>query len=126
MTAIVERSRVRLSDKDVYVKVTAGMKPKETAVNLGIAMSIVSSVYKKGIPTDTVFIGEVGLTGEIKTVPYIESRIKELDRLGFKVAYIPKRNLREPANTKNLKVIEVDKLEDFIEKIFPMKEFGEG
>lgn len=126
MTAIVERSRVRLSDKDVYVKVTAGMKPKETSVNLGIAMSIVSSVYKKGIPTDTVFIGEVGLTGEIKSVPYMETRIKELDRLGFKKAYIPKGNLREPVRTTNLKVVEVAKLDDVIEKIYPIKDFGEG
>lgn len=126
MTAIVERSGVRLNDKDVYVKVSAGMKPKETSVNLGIAMSIVSSVYKKGISTDTVFIGEVGLTGEIKAVPYVETRIKELDRLGFKKAYIPKGNLREPVKTNKLKVIEVNRLDDVIEKLFPAKDHGDG
>jgi len=126
MTAIVERSGVRLNDKDVYVKVSAGMKPKETSVNLGIAMSIVSSVYKKGIPTDTVFIGEVGLTGEVKSVPYLETRIKELDRLGFKVVYVPRGNLKESVKTKDLKVIEIKKLDDLVEKLFPVKEYNEA
>lgn len=121
MTAIVERSGVRLSDKDVYVKFVAGMKPKETSVNLGIAMSIVSSVHKMGIPTDTVFIGEVGLTGEIKNVPYLETRIKELDRLGFHIVYIPKGNLREPIPTKNLKVMEVGTLNEAISSVFSAK-----
>lgn len=108
MTAILEkRGGLTTSEKDVYAKVVSGMKLQETSVNLAIIMSMVSSILNKGIPTDTVFVGEVGLTGEIKTVPYLESRIKEVDRLGFKRMFIPKNNLRSTLTPKNVKLIEV-------------------
>ncbi|MNI50156.1 hypothetical protein D3C73_1048010 [compost metagenome] len=119
LTAILEkRGGLQTSDKDVYVKVVAGMKLQETAVNLGVVMSMVSSYYNKGIPTETVFIGEVGLTGEIKTVPHLESRVKELDRLGFLQVYVPKGNLRSPIQTKKIKVIEIATLDEVIRKLY--------
>jgi len=116
-----KRAGLRVSDKDVYVKIVAGLKPKETAINLGVMMSIVSSVYGKGIMTDTVFIGEVGLTGEIKTVPFIESRIKELDRLGFKKVYVPKDNIKIPLTTKQIEIIEVSTLDETITHVYGKK-----
>jgi DNA repair protein RadA/Sms len=119
LTAILEkRGGLQTSDKDVYVKVVAGMKLQETAVNLGVVMSMVSSIYNKGIPTDTVFIGEVGLTGEIKTVPHVESRIKELDRLGFKQVLVPKGNLRSPIKVHKLKVTEIGTLDEAIRLVY--------
>ena len=115
---IEKRGGISLSSRDVYVKVVAGLRPQETAVNLGVVMSIVSSCYGKGIETDTVFIGEVGLTGEIKTVPYLEARLKELDRLGFKLCYVPKNNLRQMPDLKQLKVIEVKTLDETISAVY--------
>lgn len=119
LTAILEkRGGLVTGDKDVYVKVAAGLKLQETAVNLGIIMSMVSSIYNKGLPTDTVFVGEVGLTGEIKPVPHIESRIKEVDRLGFQKIVIPKGNIRIPIQTKQLEIIEVGTLDETISLIY--------
>ena len=56
---------------------------KEQAANLAVLMSIVSSVKNRPIPPDWAFIADVGLTGELKRVPAMESRLKELDRLGY-------------------------------------------
>lgn len=113
-----KRGGIPLSDKDVYVKISGGLKLSEPATNLGVAVSIVSSVYNRGIPTDTVFVGDVGLTGEIKHVPYIESRIKELERLGFRRLFLPKGNLHQPIPTKHLNLIEVATLDEVIQKLY--------
>ena len=82
-------------------------------------MSIASSELNHGISTDTVFIGELGLTGELKKVPSLEQRLKEVDRMGFKKAYIPmnclKTGVRYP---EYLKVIPCKKLTDVIQKEF--------
>lgn len=119
LTAILEkRAGLTIGDKDVYVKVVGGLKLQETAVNLGVIMSIVSSLYNRGIPNDVVFIGEVGLTGEVKTVPSVETRIKEIDRLGFKKIFIPHGNLRKSLDLKNAKVIEVKSVNEAIKNIY--------
>ena len=75
-------------------------------------------VYKKGIATDTVFIGEVGLTGELKSVPSLESRVRELDRLGFKRVFVPSGNLKSPLTLKNIEVIEVSSLDETIKAVY--------
>ncbi len=86
VSIIEQRGGIRFYDKNVVIKTTGGIKLKEQASNLAVLMSIVSSVKHKGIPNDTVFISDVGLTGELKRVPSLEARIKELDRMGFSKA----------------------------------------
>ena len=81
-------------------------------------MSIVSSVYNKGIPNDIVFIAEVGLTGELKRVPSMEGRIKELDRMGFSRVYIPKGGLRGSGKFENIEIIELRTLQEVINHVF--------
>ncbi|MDF2880219.1 MAG: radA [Clostridiaceae bacterium] len=107
-------------DKNVSVMVTGGLKLSEPAVNLGVIMSMVSSYYKKPIPNNTVFIGEVGLTGELKIIPNCESRVKELSRLGFASVVIPKGNLKEKLNA-DIKIIEAKTLNDVIVSMFGNK-----
>ena len=67
----------------------------EPSVNLAIMMSIASSLLKKPIDDKTVFIAEVGLTGELKKVPQIKQRIKELERLGYKKCFVAKNSVDE-------------------------------
>ena len=67
------------------------MSPQPT---LGIAMTIASSFKEKAISPDTIFIGEVGLGGEVRSVNQIEIRLKEAQRLGFKKAVMPKDNAK--------------------------------
>jgi len=88
--AVLEKKlNFNFSTYDVFVNVGGGFKITETASDLPVAISCVSSL--KDIPPceDTVFIGEIALTGEIRPVSQINSRIKECARLGFKKAIIP-------------------------------------
>ena len=122
LTAILEkRAGISVSDKDVYVKVVGGLRLQETTVNLGVIMSIVSSIYGKGISNDIVFLGEVGLTGELKAVPSIETRLKEIDRLGFKKIVIPKGNLKKPVSLSNATIFEMPSIHEVIKMIYGEK-----
>lgn len=116
ISILEERGGVGLYDKNVIIKATGGLKLTETSVNLAVVMSIASSALNHGISTDTVFIGELGLTGELKKVPSLEQRLKEVDRMGFKKAYIPMNCLKTGVKFKNIKVIPCKKLTDVIEK----------
>jgi DNA repair protein RadA/Sms len=118
ISILEERGGVGLYDKNVIIKATGGLKLTETSVNLAVVMSIASSALNHGISTDTVFIGELGLTGELKKVPSLEQRLKEVDRMGFKKAYIPMNCLKAGIKFKNIKVIPCKKLTDVIEKEF--------
>lgn len=118
ISILEQRGKISLYDKDVVIKTTGGLKFKEPAVNLSIIMSIVSSVYDKEIPNDTVFISDVGLTGELKKVPSLEMRIRELDRRGFKKVYIAKNALVRTQDIKNIDIIECKSLQEVIIKVF--------
>lgn len=113
-----QRGNVSCNDKNVTVMITGGLRLIEPSVNLGIIMSIASSVYKQPIPDKTVFVGEVGLTGEIKKVPQLEARIKEVDRMGFSTIYVPRGNLQKRIDTKQVNVVEVANLKEAIQKTF--------
>lgn len=118
VSILEQRGKVQLFDKNVVVKTTGGLKLKEQAVNLAVAMSIVSSERNKGIPSDTLFIADIGLTGELKRVPTLEARLKEADRMGYKRAYVAKKSLQRQINFKNLTVIEKNTLSEVIWSVF--------
>jgi len=82
--AVLERyANIKLDSSDVYVNVVGGLKLKEPAVDLAIAMAIASSKLKKSLPKELVVMGEIGLSGEIRQVSQAEKRIKEAKKLGF-------------------------------------------
>ena len=93
ISILQERAGLNLYDMNVIIKTTGGLKLSEPAVNLAIIMSIASSLIKKPISDKFVFIAEVGLTGELKKVPQIKNRVKELERLGYERVYIARDSL---------------------------------
>lgn len=98
LIAIVgKRTGLQLFDKDVFVNVVGGMKIREHAADLAIASAIVSATTNNALPSDAVVIGELGLGGEVRSVPFLDRRLKEADRLGLKKSFTPKtvRNLGE-------------------------------
>ena len=98
--AVLEKhSKLRLSTQDIYVNVAGGMRLSEPAVDLSIAIAIASSCIDFVIPTDTVAIGEIGLTGEIRSVTAIDKRITEAEKLGFKRIIVPAGNSKSNAST---------------------------
>lgn len=89
LSILEERGGMGLYDKNVVVKTTGNLRLKEGAANLGTLLSIASAVANRPIPSNTLFIGDVGLTGELKQVPAMASRIKEAVRMGFETIYTP-------------------------------------
>ncbi|MGC9001379.1 MAG: DNA repair protein RadA [Dictyoglomus sp.] len=89
--AILEKKlNINFSDKDVFVNVVGGIKISEPAIDLGLAFALLSALINKPFPSDMVAIGEIGLGGEVRTVPHIERRLKEAKKFGFNKALIPK------------------------------------
>jgi len=84
LTAVLQKHcGLPLGNNDVFVSVAGGFNVKEPALDLGLAVAIASSLTNKSIPQKTVFIGEMGLLGEIRSVSLLDRRIKEAKRLGF-------------------------------------------
>lgn len=94
LAVLEKRMAYQLHSHDVFVSLAGGMKINEPAIDLGIILAIASSYCSRTIPADTVVIGEVGLGGEVRSVPRIESRIKEAINLGFKHCYLSEKNLK--------------------------------
>ena len=118
LVSILEvRCGIKLYDRDIVIKITGGLKPKEQSVNLAVMMSIVSSIFDKPIQNDIAFIADVGLTGELKKVPAIESRIRELARMGFKNVYIARSegNIKKP---QGINVYEMKTIREVIATLF--------
>ena len=85
LSAVLQKhARLPLGTNDVFLSAAGGFRVTEPAVDLGLAVAIASSLKNKKIPQKTVFIGEVGLLGEVRKVNYLDRRIKEAKRLGFK------------------------------------------
>ncbi|MEW6025972.1 MAG: DNA repair protein RadA [Planctomycetota bacterium] len=115
--AVLERRLgLTMGSQDVYVNVVGGVKIDEPAADLGIALAIYSSYKNKSIPTGIAFIGEVGLTGEIRPVNQIETRIQEASRLGFKKIVIPKGNAKN-LKAKNIEVITPSYLSEIVKEL---------
>jgi len=95
MLAVLEkRAGVYLSNSDVYINVAGGLRIDETAVDLGLCAAIVSSQKDIVIPPDMIFIGEVGLGGELRAVSQLEKRLSEAAKMGFTAAIVPKQSLK--------------------------------
>lgn len=95
LIAVLEkRARMNLSNSDVYVNVAGGLRIDETAVDLGICAAIATSQADISLPPDMIFLGEVGLGGELRGVSQLEKRMSEAAKLGFKSAIVPKQSLR--------------------------------
>lgn len=96
---------VNLDSHDVYANIARWMKIDEPWIDLSLAASIISSKSNKVIPKDTIFLGEISLTGKVKNVMYIEKRVKEAGKMWFKKIIIPK--LAKKITSKKIEVIEV-------------------
>ena len=95
LIAVLEkRARMNLSNSDIYVNVTGGLRIDERAADLGICVAIATGQMDVSLPSDMIFIGEVGLGGELRSVSNLEKRIGEASKLGFKSAIVPKNSLK--------------------------------
>lgn len=90
--AVLERkARVGLSDRDVYVGISGGLRVTEPALDLGVCMAVASSRLDRALPAETVYLGEVSLTGEVRPVSRMEERVDEAERLGYRRVVLSER-----------------------------------
>lgn len=114
---LTRRQGVRLSEQDVFVNVIGGLKIGEPAADLAVAAAIASSMKDQPVRADTVLIGEIGLSGELRQVSQMPARLNEAAKLGFKRAVVPKR-VRQGGEPwpKDIKVIEARTLRQAMEQ----------
>src|SRR5690625_3058991 len=112
MAVLEKRVGLMLQNQDAYIKVAGGVKLDEPAIDLAIAVSIASSFRDLPTNPDDIFIGEVGLTGEVRRVSRIEQRVQEAEKLGFKRVICSKNNLGGWQVPKNIEVIGVNTVQE--------------
>ena len=117
LAVLEKRVGLHLGNYDVFVNVAGGVKIDEPAVDLGIAVSIASSLRDIPVDSQSVAVGEIGLGGEIRTINQIEKRILEAKKLGFKRIIIPKNNLRGLKVNGEIEIVGVDRVNQAMEEL---------
>ncbi|MBA3723217.1 MAG: DNA repair protein RadA [Parachlamydiaceae bacterium] len=119
LAVLEKRVGYQLHKCDVFVSIAGGMRVIEPAIDLGIILAAASSMRNKRIDSHTTVMGEVGLGGEIRSVPRIESRLKEAIQMGFKYCIIPKRNLKgiPESISKKINIRGVEMVEEAIDAV---------
>ncbi|MCK4520098.1 MAG: DNA repair protein RadA [Candidatus Omnitrophica bacterium] len=119
MVAIIEkRIKLSLSSEDIFLNVAGGLKINDPAADLGAIMAIISSFKEKNIPSSTVFIGEVGLAGELRRVNNINLRLKEVQRANFKRCIIPEVNIKEVDKKFDFELYGFSSLKEAVNEVF--------
>ena len=104
------RAGLKFGEKEVYLNIAGGLRVQEPAADLAVAAALISSLKDKPLPENSIFFGEVGLSGEIRPVSQSEARIKEAEKLGFENAFVPK--LKKGYPKSNMKIVELEFVKD--------------
>jgi DNA repair protein RadA/Sms len=118
--AILEkRQGMALSTQDVFLNIAGGIKVVEPSVDLSVALAAASSFREIPVSPETVVLGELGLSGEVRAISQIEARLAEAARLGFKQAVIPFGNGKAAASHPSLEILGVKTLSEAIGLLLP-------
>ncbi len=121
MIAVLEKIvGLFLQAQDAFINVVGGVKIDEPAVDLGLALAMASSFKNIPLPSQTIMFGEVGLAGEIRTVPYIEQRLREAEKLGFIRCILPLHAQKHLSSTFAIQTLGAASLADAIEAAFTL------
>ena len=115
LAVIEKRLGLKLSQKDIFLNIAGGLKINDPAADLAVIAAVISSLYDKAPKENSCFIGEGGLSGQIKPVSFIEKRVSEASRLGFNRIYMPNSQKSE-VKIKNIELITISDITDFARK----------
>ncbi len=119
LAVLEKRVGFKLAQKDVFLNIAGGLKVNDPALDLSVICSILSSNVDMAIPRDVCMSGEVGLSGEIRSVTRVEQRILEAEKLGFSTILIPRNNTKGFDTSRlNIKIVEVAKVEEAFRTLF--------
>jgi|TARA_B100001778_G_C18505855_1_gene591848 DNA repair protein RadA/Sms len=117
LAVLEKKAGFTLASKDVFINFTGGISINDPALDLGVMVSILSSYFDKSIKKDMCFSAEIDLSGKLRPISKIDSRIKEAAKLGFKSIFISKNN-KVDSVFKDIDVISVEKIEDVVSILF--------
>ncbi|MDF2499411.1 MAG: radA [Anaerosporomusa subterranea] len=118
LAVLEKRVGIMLGSSDVYVKVAGGIKIDEPAIDLGLCVALASSFRNAKTASHTVFLGEVGLAGEVRAVTQIEARIREAERMGFKTIVLPQGSLKRLSIRSTAQLIGVQTVREGLDVAF--------
>jgi DNA repair protein RadA/Sms len=116
IAVLTKRAGLRLGNQDILVNVAGGLKIEEPGADLSIALSIASSFYNSAVRQGLVAVGEIGLSGELRSVSQLERRISEAARLGFKYCLAPRSGVKSLPPIKDMTLVPVNSLKEALIK----------
>ncbi len=119
---LTRRLGVNLGNQDVLTNVVSGLRISEPAADLAVAMAITSSYRDQAVRADTVLIGEVGLSGELRMVGQMQTRLREAAKLGFKRAVVPRRLRKGEPWPDGIEIVEARSLREAVNQALLEKE----
>ena len=124
---LTRRVGFKLAEQDIFVNVVGGLQIDEPAADLAVAAAIASSWKDVSVKADAVLIGEIGLAGELRMPGQMVARLRESQKLGFKIAIVPKAIRQGEAYPKGIEVVEVRSLDQALDAAFALsKELPKG
>ena len=117
MAVLEKKAGFNLGNQDAYINVVSGMRINEPAVDLGAIIAVASSFKNLSVSKEVVVIGEVGLTGEVRTVNLIDKRLKEAEKLGFKTCIIPESNKKLLKENYKMDIIGVKNINEALKAV---------
>ena len=118
LAAMERHLGLRLEDRDAFVSLAGGLRLKDPALDLAACLAVAGSTHDKAVPSDCVLVGEVSLLGEVGRVPYLEARLKEAAKAGFKRAIVAKRSVSDLPKNLGLSVTGVADLREAAAAVF--------
>ncbi len=113
LIAVIQKHlRLNLSNQDVYINIVGGFRLNEPAADLAVVMAIISSLTQEPLEPGSIFIGEIGLSGELRSVSDPAKRVKEAEKLGFSRIYMPKMSKKPPSGSAE--IIQVQDLHELM------------
>ncbi|MBQ7174338.1 MAG: DNA repair protein RadA [Lachnospiraceae bacterium] len=116
LAVLQKRAGVNIGQMDVYVNIAGGMKITQPSADLAVILAVMSSLRNVPVPEDTVVFGEVGLSGEVRSVPQASDRIREAERLGFRRVIMPAVSLKGMERPRQIETIGIS----FISEMFAL------
>ncbi len=119
LAVLEKRLGLKFSQNDVYLNVIGGMRLDEPAADMAVALALVSSLSDRAVPDDLIAVGELGLSGECRTVAGLEHRVKEAERLGFRRMVVPARNLEKRQIHTHMTLLPVSSIFEVLNLLAP-------
>lgn len=119
LVAVMEKKLgMHLMGYDIFMNVAGGVKIYEPAVDMGIIAAVASSFLDRPVAEGTVVLGEVGLTGEVRAISHVETRVSEIQKMGFKKCLIPDSNLKRMAGIEKIELAGIKNISEAMEFLF--------